>query len=50
MLGGPPLVGNQTVGSIVPLLQLRFKEFERLCLCKENVSEMKDMGKHQSIN
>ena len=51
-LGGPVLVGSQTVGSIVPFLQQRFKKPARLCLCKEKVSEKKkkDMGKHQSIN
>ena len=49
-LGGPLLVGDETGGCIVPLLQLRFKEPARLCLCKEKVSEKEDMGKHQSIN
>ena len=49
-LGGPLLVGDETGGSIVPLLQLRFKEPARLCLRKEKVSEKEDMGKHQSIN
>ena len=51
-LGGPLLVDDETVGSNVPLLQLRFKfkEPARLCLRKEKVSEKEDMGKHQLIN
>ena len=49
-LGGPVLIGSQTVGSFIPFLRQRFKEPARLCLCKEKVSEKEDMGKHQSIN